>query len=141
MDGECELKGIVMENTDFSAEAPIACSLESGAFRERLAWIADLNRAALLDAQREGLRLILTYRRDHADQVREMVRREQQCCAFLGFELQVGDDSVTLAIAAPESAADALDAVFEPFLPSETGNAGCGCTATRDPGRLDHGCN
>lgn len=135
------MKGTAMEETNVSAGAPIACSLESGAFRERLAWIAKLNRTALLDARRESLRLFLTYGRDHADQVREMVQREQQCCAFLGFELQEGDDSVTLSIEAPENAADALDAVFEPFLPSETGSAGCGCTATGDTRRPDHGCS
>lgn len=126
--------------TAFSADAPIACTLETGEFKERLDWIAELNREALLDTRREGLRLVLTYRPDHAERVREMVRRERQCCAFLGFDLKEEEDNLTLAIDAPGGAADALDAVFEPFLAAKPRSAGCGCSKTPD-GRNDHnGC-
>ena len=102
-----------------SAKEPIACSLEAGTYKERLAWIATLNRAGLESARRDGLRLILSYRGDCAERVREMVRREQQCCGFLRFELTEdlaeARDSVTLVITAPEGAADALDVIFEPY--------------------------
>lgn len=33
---------------------PIACTLGAGAYRERLAWIAELNRSALQSVRREG---------------------------------------------------------------------------------------
>jgi hypothetical protein len=41
--------------------APIACTLNTRSLEERLAWIANLNRRALLDASRGDLRLELTY--------------------------------------------------------------------------------
>jgi hypothetical protein len=100
-----------MDGTICEAE-PIACTLGAGEFGKRLDWIAELNGAALLDVQRKGPRLILTYRREHADRVREMVRQEQQCCGFLGFDLREDEGRVTLVIKSPEGAADALDAIF-----------------------------
>ncbi|WP_159587658.1 hypothetical protein [Chelativorans xinjiangense] len=116
-------------NGTISEAEPIACTLEAGEFGKRLDWIAELNRAALLDVQRKGLRLILTYRGEHADRVREMVRQEQQCCGFLGFDLREGEGRVTLVIRAPESAADALDTIFEPFLQDSSRSGGCACAA------------
>lgn len=104
-----------------SEETAIACTLEAGAFKERIAWIEELNRAALLTARREGRRLILVYRLEHAAQVRELVRREQQCCRFLGFEVTERPHDVTLVIEAPEEVADALDAIFEPFEAASRG--------------------
>jgi hypothetical protein len=102
-----------------SEQAPIACTLESGDFRQRLAWIAELNRDALRAQRRDGLRLELTYAPTALDRVREMVAREQDCCAFLTFDLQEEPDTVRLVIEAPENARDALDAVFEPFQAPE----------------------
>lgn len=119
-----------------SADTPIACALGTGEFRERIDWIAELNRAALLDARREGSRFILTYRPDHAGRVREMVHWERQCCAFLGFDLKEEEDSVTLVIEAPKAAGDALDAIFEPFLAATA----AGCSPTSDERGEDNGC-
>ncbi len=121
-----------MDGTISEAE-PIDCTLDAGEFSKRLDWIAELNRAALLDAQRKGLNLILTYRREHTNRVRKMVRQEQQCCGFLGFDLREGESGVTLVIRAPEGAADALDAIFEPFLTASPQSGGCTCAAV--PGR------
>lgn len=124
-----------------SDAAPIACTLDSGEFRKRLHWIAELNRTALLDARRNGLRQILTYRREHTDSVREMVRREQQCCGFLGFDLRDDEGRVTLVITAPEGAADALDAIFEPFLATSHLSGGCACAAaSSEKGEDDDSC-
>ena len=107
--------------------APIACTLGAGAYWKRLAWIAELNRAALQSSRREGSRLILTYSADARGRVRDMVRRERQCCAFLDFELSEDEKGLTLVIAAPEAAWDTLDAVFDPFLTGSTAGSGCGC--------------
>ena len=128
-----------MDGTMSEAE-PIACTLEAGEFGQRLDWIAELNRAALLDVQRIGQRLILTYRREQADRVREMVRREQQCCGFLGFDLREDEGRVTLVIKAPEGAADALDAKFEPFLMGSPQSRGCACAGTSNRKGEDNGC-
>ena len=96
--------------------APIACTLGAGAYQERLAWIAELNRSALRGAQRQGARLILTYDPRVATRVHEMVRREQECCAFLQFELNEGRSGLMVVITAPEPTRDALDAMFDPFV-------------------------
>jgi hypothetical protein len=108
---------------------PIACTLGYGDFQERVAWIADLNRDALCSQRRDGLRLELTYAAAALGRVREMVAIEQECCAFLTFDVRVERDAVHLVIEAPESARDALDAVFEPFQGRGPGASACGCSS------------
>lgn len=106
---------------------PIACTLGSGDFQRRLAWIAELNRDALRSRRRDGLRLELSYAPEALDRVREMVAREQDCCAFLTFELHPEGDSLRLVIEAPAGARGALDTVFLPFEAPESASGGCGC--------------
>lgn len=110
-----------------SLPAPIACTLGAGAYQERLAWIAELNRSALRGARREDARLILSYDPRAATRVREMVRREQECCAFLQLELYEGENGLTLVVTAPEAARDVLDAIFDPFVTGSKSSGGCGC--------------
>jgi len=120
-------------------EIPLACSLDVGRLYEQRAWIENLNRSALLETLRQGRHLILTYRRDHIGQVRELVRRERDCCAFLEFDLADNGQVATLDIEAPESAAGILDFVFAPFLPGSPEPAACGCAAGH-LGRQDNVC-
>lgn len=110
-----------------SEPTPIACTLGSGDFQRRLAWIAELNRDALLSRKRDGLRLELTYALDALDRLREMIAREEECCAFLTFKLHPEGDAIRLVIAAPGGARDALDTVLQPFEAPESASAGCGC--------------
>jgi hypothetical protein len=98
-----------------SNPAPIACTLGAGDLGERLAWIAELNATWLRDYRRDDLRLELTYAPDARDRVLELVRREQQCCAFLTFEVRETADAVRLIIVAPEAARGAAEAMFGPF--------------------------
>jgi hypothetical protein len=112
-----------------SEPAPIACTLGPANFQQRVAWIANLNRDALRVQRRDGLRLELTYAPSALNRVREMVAREEDCCAFLTFELQQGADTVRLIIEAPEHARDALDAVFDPFQAREPAATVCGCSS------------
>jgi len=100
-----------------STQPPIACTLAPGDFRDRLAWIADLNRTALLSCRQQRLTLELTYRIEAVDRVRELVRREQECCGFLRFALREEPDVVCLTIILPEDARDGLGVLFAPFLP------------------------
>ena len=66
-----------------------------------------------------------------------MVAREQNCCAFLTFEVHHEADTVRLVIEAPEDARDALDAVFEPFQAGASTVSVCGCSSAgcHDPQR------
>jgi hypothetical protein len=107
-----------------SEAAPIACTLAPGDFDNRLAWIAELARDALREHRRDDLVLQLTYAPEAAHRVREMVRRERTCCAFLTFDLREDPDGVRLIIAAPEDARAAADALFEQFV--ATADAGDG---------------
>src|SRR3546814_15289101 len=71
-----------------SEEVPVACALPPGDFNQRLAWIAALNRTALLRTQREDRRLLLTYDRSQAGLVHEMVDRRSE-------ERRVGKECVS----------------------------------------------
>ncbi len=102
---------------------PIGCTLIEGDFRDRLAWIAELTRDALRDYDRADLTLRLRYASEAVQCVRELMRKEQACCAFLTFEIREHADEVWLTIKAPEDARTMADALFEPFLPQAEGIA------------------
>jgi len=108
--------------------APIACTLDAGNLNERLEWIADLNARALRRSRRDDLRLALDYEPGAIEEVRRMVAGEQDCCAFLAFDIAALDDVVRLTIVAPEAARDAAEALFEPFASKSGAMAReCGC--------------
>jgi hypothetical protein len=112
-----------------SEPPPIACTLGAGDFHERLAWIAQLNSGALRSHRRDDLQLVLVYAPEAGDNVRDLIRREQACCAFLTFTLRDTAESVELTIEAPGMAPDAADLVFAPFaLKAGATRAGRGCT-------------
>ena len=98
-----------------SPDFPIACTLDVGDFRDRLAQIATLNRDALREHRRDGLMLHLRYAVEARDRVREMVRREQVCCSFLTFDLREEGGEVALTITAPEEARIAAETLFDQF--------------------------
>lgn len=54
-----------------------------------------------------------------------VVRREQECCPFLGFTIREDRDTLNLVIEAPENASEAADALFGTY------------TATRHSGEID----
>jgi hypothetical protein len=120
-----------------ASENPIACTLSVGDYRERLAQIAELARDALRSYEREGLVLRLRYAATAADRVRDMVRRERECCAFLTFKLREEGEEIVVAISAPEEARVAAEAMFDQFItPTQAsipGPArvalGCACAA------------
>src|SRR5687768_6203359 len=95
--------------------SPIACTLAPGAFKDRLAWIAALNKDALRKYARRGLALELSYAPEARERVHQMVRNEQRCCGFLAFELHETANEIRLTITAPEKAREAADALFEQF--------------------------
>jgi len=117
--------------SEMDTAPPIACTLDAGAFKTRLAWITDVNAKALTKSRRGDLALILEYRREALEDVRELVRGEQACCAFLHFSLDERADKVVLKITAPEAARDAADTLFEQFVARSTSAeaSACGCTS------------
>ncbi len=101
-------------------ELPIACTLEAGTYRERIASIEALTRDGLRGVKRNDLRLELTFSPDVVSRVREMVGKERECCRFLQFELTETGEDVRLTITAPERARDVADVLFEQFAPPES---------------------
>jgi hypothetical protein len=109
--------------TSAKDDEPIACTLDASDFRERTESIRDLARRSLLHASRTPLSLTLTYQPDALREVRDLVRKEQSCCAFLTFDLKEGPAGVILTITAPQSAADAADALFDHFAPQRAASS------------------
>lgn len=110
--------------------SPIACTLTSGAFKERTAQIATLNKDALRRYARRDLVLELSYAPEARERVREMVRNEQRCCAFLGFELHEGANEIRLTVTAPEAALENADALFKQFIVNAPAPSSCACSTT-----------
>ena len=98
------------------ADLPIACTLTGSTFEERRGEISQLMRDGLRRFDRHGLDLNLHFAPDVASRVREMVGKEQACCAFLTFTITELPDDLQLTITAPERGRDAVDTLFEPFL-------------------------
>lgn len=126
-----------MPDITVSEAEPIACTLGADDAKDRFASIAELNRDALRSYERRGLVLELRYAPHAIERVREMVRREQDCCAFMTFGLREETKEVRLTITVPESARDAADALFEQFVASVEAGVPCGCSPapTHDPKR------
>ena len=80
-------------------QQPIACTLTAGDLRDRLAWIATINRDALRGYDRADLTLQLRYAPQAMQQVGELMRQEQACCAFLTFEMHEQTDAVNPTLA------------------------------------------
>jgi hypothetical protein len=92
-------------------------------------WIAEFNTRALKSARRDDLRLALEYAPSAIAEVRQMIAQEQECCAFLCFDLVEQPEALKLVITAPESAREAANMLFGPFQEKTPQPAACGCTA------------
>lgn len=99
----------------------IACSLGAGDFKARTKSIRELAERSLVSARREGLVLSLTYARNAADEVRDLVTKERECCPFLVFKFSDDLQGVHLRITAPQQAVDAADLLFAHFAPDAAG--------------------
>jgi hypothetical protein len=66
---------------------------------------------------RDELVLRLVYAPQAAEEVRQMVEQERECCAFLAFDLTEGTDAVRVTITAPEAARGSAGLLFGQFLP------------------------
>jgi hypothetical protein len=95
-----------------------------------MAWIGALTRDALRSHERRGPVLDLRYAPEARDRVREMVHKEQACCAFLDFDLREEPREIRLTITAPESAREAADTLFELFVAGARAAPACACAAT-----------
>ena len=93
-------------------ELPIACTLTPAQMGDRVEWLRDLGARSLLDGRRQDGVLTLRFDAAAEDEVRAWVRAEQECCAFLSFELQPGEHDLRLAVLAPAGAEPVLDGLL-----------------------------
>jgi hypothetical protein len=94
-------------------EGPIACTLSPNDYAGRLDEFRQGVFAHLTGIERPDparLRLLLDGSADPAA-VRELLVREQGCCAFLGFTLTQGDGRLVADLEVPAEAAPTLDAM------------------------------
>jgi hypothetical protein len=96
---------------------PIACTLTGDDFAHRTRWIRQLASEHLLSASRSPLSLRLTYAPAAAGLVRDLVVKEQACCAFLTFDLRESDTAIDLVVTVPKEAGDAVNLLFDHFAP------------------------
>jgi hypothetical protein len=92
-------------------ELPLACSLDAGALAERRGRWEAVSSRALADRSRVDGGVRLRYRAEPgiADELRELVRLEGECCAFLSFSLHEEGGFVVLDVGGPPEAASLVD--------------------------------
>jgi hypothetical protein len=91
---------------------PIACTLTGASLQERAAWLSRLGDAALVEGRRDGDRLQLRFRAPAADDVRELVRAEGECCPFLDFRVREAAGEVRLTVSGAPAAGPVLDDIL-----------------------------
>ena len=91
-----------------SRPLPIACTLSATDLRARGEELRALGGDGLVDAAEHGDRAVLRFRPDPAirERVEAIVAAESECCAFLDFQLEHGDDASVLTISAPNGGAE-----------------------------------
>ena len=98
---------------------PVACSLSPGEMAGRQQEARELARQALVGRERSdgGVRLEYRYSNEVDAAVRDLVRRERECCPFLELRVEAVADRVTVDISAPPDAQGVLDAIYEASAP------------------------
>ena len=93
----------------------MACSLDAEGMAARRAEAAGLLRAGSAERsmQEDGsLVLVFRGRPELRTEVRNLVRREKECCPFFEFELTERGEELTVVARAPEDARELLVALF-----------------------------
>ena len=103
----------ILSQVDPSAE--IACTLPINEASGRLDSLQALVGDRLVGTERESDRLRITIMRAGdaglENDIRSWAQEEKGCCAFLGFAIESGPETVTLEIASPPDAGPILDAI------------------------------
>ena len=96
-----------------SAAPPISCQLSADDRRERRAqWSALLADAVSRSRDDGGVRISFAAEPDQAARVAALAMREQQCCPFFGFTIDVSAGTLALSVAAPPEADALIEELF-----------------------------
>ena len=91
---------------------PIACTLSAGGQAVRREEAATLMRRALVGREPIEGGVRLRFRGESEQELRELLRRERECCPFFGFSLAAGGPELVLEATAPPEARELLDELF-----------------------------
>ena len=88
------------------AKAPIACSLNTQDYRQRLEAVRELGAAGLLEAHDRPGGAELTFRNTARvrAQLTAIIEAEEACCPFLALSIGAEEDELSLTITAPRDA-------------------------------------
>lgn len=112
-------------------DKPIVCTLSPTAMAPRLAQVRDLTQRHLRAHRFEGTTLQLTYDVAAVDELRRIVSLEQECCAFLDFEIRAHADFVELHIAGPDQDGGDTQWLFSQFLPTAPSAVASSCVCCK----------
>lgn len=93
-------------------ELPIACTLTPGAMADRVEWLRRLGAASLLAGERRDAMLELRFDAAAEHEVREWISTEQECCAFLSFDVDTSGRELRLAVSGPPGSEPVLDGLL-----------------------------
>jgi uncharacterized RmlC-like cupin family protein len=106
---------VAVASVDPESAAPlIACQLSAGARRERgEQWSTLLADAVTRDCGEDGaVRIGFPAEPDVAARIAELALREQQCCPFFHFSVDVSEGALTLSVSAPPEAGALVEELF-----------------------------
>jgi hypothetical protein len=91
--------------------SPLACSLSPREYAQRRRDFRRLFAVALRESRREPARLHLVLDASTAreDEVRDLLRREQECCPFFSFAVEATSNTVRVTASVPAGAEECLD--------------------------------
>lgn len=96
--------------TPGGAAVPIACSLNESELRARAGeWAAMLAGAISRTAIDDGARISFRPDPTVAAQLAELAMREQQCCPFFSFTIEIAAGALALSVTAPPAARQTVD--------------------------------
>lgn len=91
---------------------PIACRLGADAQEARRGEAAGLMQRSLLRREPIEGGLRLRFSGDSEAELRDLIRREQDCCPFFSFSFSGGESGLVLEATAPPEARELLDELF-----------------------------
>lgn len=102
-----------------------SCNLDEQGADHRNVEFADVVERGLRDRKRTpgGIRLTFDRKTEGLEEdIRELVRRESQCCGFFSFDVVVGDGDIVLDVTAPAGKSPYLDALYRAIHPHRRGD-------------------
>ncbi len=98
-----------------------ACDLDERGARQRNVEFADVVERGLLSrgrTQEGAVRLAFEKTDELEADLRELIRRESQCCAFFAFDIDSSDHQITVRVDAPDDKHTYLDELYRATEPS-----------------------